>query len=128
MVLASHSHLVQRAEWSSDVPVAYSLGNFSMSASSTVVLKEVLPDFGVALHLYYDGKELQKITFSLTKAVEKKGGKMVVWPVDALYDALKSQKEKARLMKEVKTVYRFFTTEELTDDPIRREYPLVKKG
>lgn len=128
MVLASHSHLIQRAEWRGDVPVTYSLGNFNMSASSTVVLKDVLPDFGIALHLYYDGNSLEKITFSLLKAVEKKGSQMVVWPVDQLYASLKCKKKKARLIREVKQAYRYFMSADLTDDPIRAEYSFISKG
>ena len=127
MVLASHSHLIQRAEWRGDVPVTYSLGNFNMSASSTVVKKDVLPDFGIALHLYYDGKTLDKITFSLLKAVEKKGSQMVVWPVDQLYTTLKTKKEEARLIREVKQAYRYFMRAELEGEPIRAEYSFISK-
>ena len=121
-IIASHSHLIQRAEWRGIVPVTYSIGNFNMSARSTIVKKDVLPEYGIALHLYYDGKTLQKITFSLTKNVEKKGKRAVVWPVDQLYASLTRKKDKERLIKEVKQAYRFFTTKELAENPIQQEY------
>ncbi len=121
-VLASHSHMVQRATFKKGIPVAYSLGNFSMTINSSIVVKEHLPDYGLAMHLYLDGKELKKVTFSILKAVEKKGKQMVSWPVDELYKELKSEKEKEKLIGHVRQVYKYATGKDITGDVIRKEY------
>lgn len=123
-VLASHSHMVQKAEIIDGVPCAYSLGNFSMSPNSIFVVKECLPEYGLAMHLYIDEKKLSKVTFSILKGVEKRGKQLVSWPVDVLYNELVNPKEKIKLEKDVKQVYKYVTGKDLSDDIIRREYVL----
>lgn len=123
-VIASHSHTVQRAELRDGVPVAYSIGNVTMTPNSTIILKESLPEYGIALHLYYDGKTLQKTTFTILKAVEKRGRQLVAWPAHLLYTTLEKEKEKKKLLAEAKTVYRFFTGRELPEGELAAEYPL----
>ncbi len=123
-VLASHSHMVQKATFIDGVPCAYSLGNFSMSPNSTIILKEHLPEYGLAMHLYIEDKKIEKVTFSILKAVEKRKKLLVSWPVDELYDELKTQKEKDKLKKDVAKVYKYVTGKEPTGDIIKREYVL----
>lgn len=125
-VIASHSHMVQKAEYKGDIPCAYSLGNFSMSPNSTIIVKKNLPDYGLAMHMYFDGKQLEKTTFSILKGVEKRGEQLVSWPVDELYEALSSEKERETLKAHVQQVYKYVTNEDLTENIIRREYELKK--
>ena len=123
-VIASHSHMVQPVEMVDGVPMAYSLGNLNMSPHSRIIIKKHLPDYGIALHLYLDGKKLQRVSFSILRGVEKKGEQIVSWPCDELYAKTKSKKEKKRLEKCVRQVYRYVTGKEIEGEPIRREYDL----
>lgn len=123
-VLASHSHMVQKAEFINGIPCAYSLGNFSMSPNSSILVKKNLPEYGLAMHLYIEDKKISKVTFSILKAVEKRGKQLVSWPVDELYKELKSEKQKKELEEHVKQVYKYTTQKELTGEIIRREYVL----
>ena len=124
-VIASHSHIVQKAKHINGIPCAYSLGNFSMSPNSALMVDEYIPWFGIMMHLYVEDKKIVKTTFSITKAVEKRGGKMKVWPVDELYAALTSQADKDQLLKDVRQIYTTVTGKEPEDDVIRREYDLT---
>ena len=126
MVLASHSHMVQKACYKGKVPCVYSLGNFSMSPNSTIIVNKNLPEYGLAIHLYMDGKKLEKVTFSILKGVEKKGTQLVSWPVDELYRTLKTEKEKALLKRHVCQVYEYVTGKIPVGEVIRREYELEK--
>ncbi len=123
-VFASHSHMVQKAEIVNGVPCAYSLGNFSMSPNSIFVVKECLPDYGIAMHLYIEGKKVEKVTYSILKGVEKRGKQLISWPVDELYKTLKSKKQKKKLEEDVCRVYKYITGQDLTENIIRREYVL----
>ena len=123
-VLASHSHMVQKAEFINGVPCAYSLGNFSMSPNSSIIVKENLPEYGLAMHLYIENKKIEKVTFSILKAVEKRRKQLVSWPVDELYDSLTLPKEKTELENHIKQVYKYVTGNELSKDIIRKEYDL----
>lgn len=125
-VFASHSHMVQKACYQGDVPCAYSLGNFSMSPNTVFIVKEYLPDYGLAMHLYLEDKKLEKVTFSILKGVEKKGSQLVSWPVDELYKNLKTEKEKEQLIKDVRQVYGYVTGKEPEGEVIRKEYLLKK--
>lgn len=125
-VLASHSHMVQKACYVDGVPCAYSLGNFSMSPNSTIIVNKNLPEYGLAMHLYMDGKKLEKVTFSILKAVEKKGTQLVSWPVDELYRTLKTEKEKSLLKEHVCQVYKYVTGKLPEGEVIRREYVLER--
>ena len=123
-ILASHSHCVQKAEFRDKVPCAYSLGNFNMVGDTEVTVKKFFPEYGLAIHLYMDGKRLDRVTFSITKAVMKDNEQIVTWPVDALYDSLKSKKQKEKLKDEVKQIYTVVTGKECVGDIVQAEYTL----
>ena len=123
-VMAGHAHCIHKAEIKDGVPCAYSLGNFSMSPNSSLILKERLPAFGLCVHLYVEDKKIVKITFSILKAVEKKGKLLVSYPVDKLYTSLKSQKAKRELLKEVKTIYKTVKGIYPDSNIIKKEYEL----
>lgn len=124
IVIASHSHLVQGTKDINGVFCAYSIGNVSMSPNSSIVVKECLPDYGIVMHLYFDGKTLAKKTFSIIKGVEKKGKLLKSYPIDLLYSLTKKEKDKKKLLEHVKKVYLTFTGKELKGEVIQKEYEL----
>ena len=124
-IIASHSHVPHRIKMLGSVPCAYSLGNFNMSPRSSLAFHENLSDYGLALHLYIEDKKIQKITFSMLQDYEKRGTQVSGYPVDALYAALTSEKEKKQLEKDVTKLYGIVTGKVLTGDIIRHEYDLV---
>jgi hypothetical protein len=71
-----------------------------------------------------DGKRLDKVTFSITKAIKKGKRQIVTWPVDRLYDSLKSQYQKKKLEAEVKQILTVVTGKEYVANIIQKEYPL----
>ena len=77
------------------------------------------------MHLYMDGRRLDKVTFSVTKAVKKGRKQIVVWPVDALYDALKGNQQKEALKNEVRQILAVVTGKEWNADIIQSEYTLA---
>lgn len=122
-VIAGHSHCVQMAEYKAEKPCFYSLGNFSMSPISSLMLKEVLPAYNLCVHLYIEDKKIVKTTFSILKIVEKRGKLMKSYPVDKLYKDLKSKKQRLALEKDVK--YILETVKGVADDQIiKKEYDL----
>lgn len=124
-VLASHSHVVQEAGFTSDgKPYAYSLGNVNMSINGITMVKENLPEYGIALHMYMDKTKVTKVTFSIIKAIEKKGTKIVAWPVDMLYKELKSDKERKKLADEVCFIHKTITGKNPEGDIFQKEYLL----
>lgn len=121
-VIASHSHIVQKMQMRGNIPCAFSLGNFSMSPDSGIMIPELLPGYGLAMHLYLEGSRITKVTFSILKAVEKKRTQLVSWPVDVLHAELKTPKEKALLEEHVKRIYEVVTGKKPEGQIVRREY------
>ena len=120
-ILASHSHMVQKAEIVNGVPCAWSLGNFSMSPNSSIIADEMLPGYGLAMHLYFEEGKLIKTTVSILKAVEKRGKQLVSWPVDELYETL-TAKEQKKLEADVQKVLGWAFDGKYDGPTIQREY------
>lgn len=127
-VIASHSHIVQKAKIRDGIPCMYSLGNFNMSPLSSLMLHEYLPDYGLAAHLYVEQGKLVKTTFSILKMVEKKGSQICAWPVDEYAKTLSSSLELEQLHSHVKEVYKTVTGTYLVGDVIQREYVLSENS
>ena len=125
-VLASHSHMLQRAVLRKGIPCIYSLGNYNMDPLSSLVIEELLPFYGIAVHLYTEGSRITKTTFSLLRMTRKKGGQVLTWPVDELYETL-DEKGREKLKKEVSQAYRIVNECELEEPVIRREYTLTNQ-
>lgn len=123
-VLASHSHMLQKAVLRKGIPCAYSLGNFNMDPLSSLVLEEFKPYYGIAVHLYVEDKKIVNTTFSVFKMLRKKGGQTNTVPVDELYETL-GEKEKAALEADVAWVLRTVNEQEPEEPVIQREYPLT---
>ena len=125
-VIATHSHIPQKATWNNGVPCAYCLGNFNMNPHSYLAMPEILTNYGYALHVYVEDKAISKVTFSMMKNIRDRGGQIVSYPVDELYTSLKTQKERDMLMKEIRHLYGRITGGVLHGDIVRREYELMQ--
>jgi poly-gamma-glutamate synthesis protein (capsule biosynthesis protein) len=125
-VVASHSHVVQRAEYQNNIPCAYSLGNFSMSPLFYAIEAKHLREYGLAAHLYLSGAKVEKVTFTILKGVAKQGQQQVAWPVDALYDSLSSKRARKQLLEDVGKIYEIVMEKPLPEGPLQREYLLEK--
>lgn len=101
-IFASHSHIVQKAEWNGKIPCAWSMGNYNMDSTSKIVVKTDFPEIGIIMHLYLDGNKIEKVTFSMTKAVWE-DGKYRTYPVTDLHAKL-PEEQKTVLAKEVQAV------------------------
>ena len=123
-ILASHSHMLQRAVLRHGIPCVYSMGNFNMDPESSLMLPALLPFFGIAVHLYVEDKKIVKTTFSILKMCRTKGKKIETWPVDELYKTLDVKKQK-ELETQVRRVYEMVNETPLTGEVIRREYLLT---
>lgn len=123
-VMASHSHMLQKAEIRDGIPCAYSLGNFNMARLSSLCLEEALPYIGIAFHLYVEDKKIVRSTFSILYADQKRGKPITTWPVDELYATLTTEKEKEELLKRVKKAYEMVACKPLEGKIIRREYEM----
>lgn len=125
-IIASHSHAPQQLELLNGVPCAWSLGNLSMCPYSSLMIRESLPDYGLAVHLYIEDKTLVKTTFSILKGVQTRGKQLVSWPVDRLYAAMNREKEKRALEYDVRKVYTIITKTGLEGEAFRAEYDLPR--
>ena len=125
-VVASHSHVVQRAEYRGAVPCAYSIGNFSMCPGFYAVEAKHLREYGVAAHLYLDGAQVEKVTFSIIKGVYRPGEQQVAWPVDQLYASLTCEEERRQLRMDAERIYRILMGKSLPEGPLQREYLMEK--
>lgn len=125
-LVASHSHVVQRAEYRDGIPCAYSLGNFSMSPLFFAIEAKHLREYGLAAHLYLDGTKVEKVSFTILKGVAKRGQQQVAWPVDALYDSLSSKLARKQLLEDVGKIYEIVMEKPLPEGPLQREYILEK--
>ena len=125
-VIASHSHVVQKAEYLGNAPVAYCLGNFSMSPLFYAVESKYLREYGLAAHLYLDGNRVEKFTFTMLKAVPDEHGQLVSWPLDQLEQHLTSKKELEKLREEAAFIYRCVTEQDLPAGPLQTEYEIAR--
>lgn len=110
-IVGHHPHVVQKSLSLKNGILAYSLGNFSLSPSSIYVNPKKLADYGIILHMYFNEKELESITFSIIKMVEERGMLKVVNTNDL----------SANVSEDVKTIYQRFTGNEL-EGHLQKEY------
>ena len=81
IVVASHPHVVQKAELVNGIPCFFSIGNFSMSPNSFYIPNDVDTDIGLVVHLYFDDSKLDKITFSFLGIEESPHSMMNVFHI-----------------------------------------------
>ena len=125
-LVASHSHVVQKAEYLGQVPTAYSLGNFSMSPLFYAVEAKHLREWGLAAHLYLEDSQVCKFTFTMLKAVPDSNGQLVSWPADQLEQHLTSAADKQALRQEAAYIYNCVTGRELPEGPLQTEYEITR--
>ena len=123
-IMSSHAHCPQQVEMVGDVPCAWSLGNFSMDPSSSLMFPVSMSTFGLAVHMYVEDKKIMRTTFSVFKALRKYGKQVEVWPIDKLYENLKSQKAKEQLKRDMQRLFTIVCKASLTENIIRREYEI----
>lgn len=121
-VVCHHSHVVQPAEILHGVPVAYGIGNYSLSPSSVYLLRERLPEYGAAFHLTFEERGVRP-SFSVLKITEDGDGVPVAWPADLLYGRL-NEDEKAALLRDVNLIASRLTGRNLADCAVKEEYAL----
>lgn len=123
-IIASHPHIVQKAVVYGDVPVFYSVGNYSMSPNSVYLLHENLPEYGIIPHLYMRDRKIAKVTFSIIKMIEERNKLLTVFPIDRIVRG-KSDTENIELENAVKKIYSTVTGKKLiADEIIKSEYLL----
>ena len=119
-IFAAHSHTTQKAEYINGTPCFYSVGNVTMSPCTFYQVPESLPEYGLAIHLYVDGK-IEKITISIIKMVESENEPLHTVPVHTLYGELEGE-ARDRLVADVAAVFKRVTGRELPAAPLLQEY------
>jgi poly-gamma-glutamate capsule biosynthesis protein CapA/YwtB (metallophosphatase superfamily) len=128
LVVGTHPHVVQKFELFENKMLGfYSLGSFNISPSSPYVIRDLLPDYSIMLHLYFGGKRniLNKVTFTILKAIEDKKGQITVYPVNDLMDKLDNQKDIKRLNRDVSIIFSRLVGEKHSTVDILNEYKLI---
>lgn len=123
-IIASHAHVVQKANYIDGKPCFYSVGNFSMSPNSIYLLHENLPEYGLAVHLYIEESGIKKTTFSILKIMEGKNEPLSVYPVDQLIRETKDLRKKEQILKDVEQIYFAVVGKKIKISHIEREYTL----
>lgn len=124
-IIASHPHIVQHAEKKGNVPVFYSIGNFSMSPNSVYLLHENLPEYGLIVHLYIEKSKIVQTTFSIIKIVEEQGKILTVYPVDKYESIARSFNQIEKLNSDIEQIYFTVTGRKISGETvIRKEYEL----
>ncbi len=122
-VIGTHAHVVQEYRAIQNIPCFFSIGNFSMSPHSIYTVQDNLPNYGIAVHLYVDGLNIKKTTFSVLKIQENSKGVISVVPVDELLDTY-NKRQKIRLLNEIRQIVRVVTGNNADDIGIEREYSI----
>lgn len=119
-IIATHPHVVQKMELQGSVPVAYCIGNYSMSPNSVYLVHENKPEYSIMLHLYIDEKRIEKISYSVIKMVEEE--QLTVYPVEVLAKQLTGERL-SEIKKDVAFICRSFSCSDIDDDlEIQSEY------
>ena len=127
MLIGNHPHVIQKTRIENRKVVAYSLGSFNQSPSADYIIHDALPEYSMALHVYFskdrDKGNVRMITFSILKAVEDSNKMIVVYSIDELNDELEGD-DHIQLQEDVKRIYERITGTSILKDVIQREYVL----
>ena len=128
-IIGTHPHVVQKLDMIMGKPVFYSLGNFSFSPGSIYVLHELLPEYSIVPHFYFDTTtnplQLKKITCSILKTVENREHLVSVHNVKDLLNRVQTTTEKEQLMKDVNFIYRRILNNDTVINNFDEEFELV---
>ena len=96
IIVAGHPHVPLRTENVNGVFTAWSLGNLSFTPRVGYYLPNVLADYGVVLHTWFDvaAKKLVKASFNLIKNVVGEDGISRIRPVYELWNETKNAIER----------------------------------
>lgn len=96
IIVAGHPHVPLRTENVNGVFTAWSLGNLSFTPGVGYYLPNMLADYGVVLHTWFDvaTKELVKASFNLIKNVVGEDGISRIRPVYDLWNETKNAIER----------------------------------
>lgn len=125
-IIGNHPHIVQKSQLLRNGIATYCLGNVSISPSSIYVPMENLPDYSIAVHLYFGktDKCLKKITASVLKIIEDSNGYLRIVPMNNLYD--KNNDE--ILMVNTKKILECFTQIRFERIEMQEEWDLCYPG
>lgn len=110
IIVAGHPHVPLRGEVVNNIFSAYSLGNFCFTPGVGYYLPNVLAEYGIILHSYWDKevKSLSRITFSVVVNTIDENGIAITLPVPDYYYRLTSSIDKDRLLMENEAVVNRF--------------------
>lgn len=122
-IVASHPHVVQKAEWKGNTPCFYSLGNVSMSMSTLYILKKDHPEIGLMPHFYIENGHIQKVTFSLLYMREDERGYLYIAPMTSV---LRTADETTRkdLIQQAQAIVRRVRRDDTVIAEIKDEFEL----
>ena len=73
MLIGNHPHVIQKTRIENRKVVAYSLGSFNQSPSADYIIHDALPEYSMALHVYFskdrDKGNVRMITFSILPVI-----------------------------------------------------------
>lgn len=120
VIVASHSHVVQKAEYIEGVPCFYSIGNFSASPNSYYLPEGSDTEFGLAVHLDFTESGLKSVGFTVLEMTENHFGLLKVVPIDCMDED--DMNWRKRIERVVNRVYGDMTH---TPVPVKGEYPFL---
>lgn len=121
-IVASHPHVVQKAEMLETIPCFFSLGNLAMSPSSVYILPQNKPEYGIVAHLDFSDIGECLASYSVTKSCEDARGMLIVKPVNELYNEL-DEVAKKNLLADVLEIVGIVGSEKPVDS-IQSEYQI----
>lgn len=124
VVIAGHPHVsLKCAPWAADnCFVSYSLGNLCSTPGAGWYVPNLLGEYGIVLHLYFDdSKKVRRVTFDVVKCVVDEDGLAHSRPIADIWPELKNATAKDRFRVEVEAVVNRFRGG-LEDVEIQREY------
>lgn len=125
-VIASHPHIIQKAEIKRGVPCIFSLGNVSMSMTTMYIIRDELPDYGMILHLYIDDNQIVRMTYSLIIMIEDQKSYLKVRTLREEYLRSDNLKKRVILENAERIVRRICQDNTLHITDIPEEFELVK--
>lgn len=126
LIVAGHPHVPLRLECINNILSAYSLGNFSFTPGVGYFIPNVLAEYGIIFHTYWNtnSSTLEKISFSIVKNIIGHDGVSRVVPANLLYQQLQSTIDKERLFCEAEAIAERFTTS-LCQNPLDKEIIII---
>lgn len=123
VVAGNHPHVIQKIMKNNNGIAAFSLGSFNLSMSADYIIKDVLPEYSIALHVYINKqtKRISKTTFSILKIVEDENHNLTVFPIDKLYNCI-PESEKIFEMEKIINIYNRITGKDIKEIDLAKEY------